>query len=76
MGVNPLAIFIIREIVSDILDGWISYTDDQTPYEAFYYLIFAGLGPYIGTLVYSLFWGVVYILIAGVLFRYKLFLKL
>lgn len=78
LGLNPLAIFIVLQILyGDIMGGsWISWGDDQTPYTALYDAVFSWMGPYIGTLVYSVFYGVVLVLVGGLLYRYKIFIRL
>lgn len=59
-----------------ILADWIVYDDGTTPYEVFYDAVFSWMTPSIGTVVYAAFYAICYSLIAGVLFRYKLFLRL
>ena len=36
LGLNPLAIFILLQLIGDIMDNWISWGDDQTPMIALY----------------------------------------
>ena len=77
LGLNPLAVFILLQLVGDIMDGWISWGDDgTTPMIALYEAVFEWMGPYVGTLVYTVFYGVILTLAGGLLFRYKLFLRL
>jgi heparan-alpha-glucosaminide N-acetyltransferase len=77
LGLNPLAVFILLTLSRDTVDQWIVWgNDDTTPYVAFYNAAFSWMGAYIGTLVYTVFYGVVLTLAAGVLYHYKLFLRL
>jgi predicted acyltransferase len=77
LGLNPLAIFILLQILyGDIMDGWIRWGDDNTPYTALYDAVFSWMGPYIGTLIYTLFYGIVLTLVGGLLYRYKIFIRL
>ena len=78
LGLNPLAIFIILSILyGDIMKGgWIKWGDDTTPYIAIYDAVFSWMGPYIGTLIYTICYGVVLTLIGGLLFKYKIFIRL
>ena len=36
LGLNPLAIFILLQLVGDIMDNWITWGDDETPMTALY----------------------------------------
>lgn len=76
LGLNPLAVFILLQLTMDVINGWIRFDGDRTPYTAFYDVAFAWMGAYIGTLVYTVFYGIVLTIAGGVLFRYKLFLRL
>ena len=76
LGLNPLAVFILLQLVGDVMDGWISWGDDRTPMIALYEAVFAWMGNYVGTLVYTVFYGVVLTLAGGLLFRYKIFIRL
>ena len=76
LGLNPLAVFILLQLVGDIMDGWISWNGDRTPFKALYDACFSWMGAYIGTLVYTVFYGVVLTLAGGLLFRYKIFIRL
>ena len=75
LGMNPLAIFITLQLVFLILTSWIN-VGDQTPYELFYDACFSWMTPVIGTAVYGVFYALFYILVAGILFKKKLFLRL
>ena len=76
MGVNPLTIFIVLQLIGSLINGWIQYDDGMTPYISFYDACFAWAGTYAGTLLYSVFYGILFIFIAGLLFRFKIFIKL
>lgn len=77
MGLNPLAMFVIREFTGDLTDNWIYWGKDHTtPYTGLYNACFSWMGPYAGTLFYSFFYGIIFMLIGMLLFRYKIFLRL
>jgi predicted acyltransferase len=78
LGLNPLAIFILLQILySDLMKGyWIRWGDNNTLYTAFYDAAFSWMGPYIGTLAYTLLYAVFLTLIGGILYHYKIFLRL
>lgn len=75
MGMNPLAIFIVLQILFDIMTNWIDI-DGNTPYQLFYDACFSWMPPVVGTAVYGLFYAIFYFIVAGILFKYKLFLRL
>ena len=76
-GLNPLGIFIVLQMLQNIFGGWIAFGDDETtPYEAIYDACFSWMGPYAGTFIYSAVWTIILVLIAGLLFKYKLILRL
>jgi predicted acyltransferase len=75
LGLNPLAIFIVLQVLSCIMDGWI-VIDGNTPFHIFYDACFSWMTPVIGTAVYALLYAIFYTIVAGILFKYKLFLRL
>ena len=76
LGLNPLAIFVIMSVVSDIMQNWISWGEDDNPYQAFYRTCFSWMGPGVGTGAYTLLYGIFYTLVAGLLFRLNIFVRL
>ena len=77
LGLNPLAVFIALQVMDDIINGWISWNDgESTPYTALYDAVFSWMGPFIGTLIYTIFYGVVLTLFGGLLFKKKIFVRL
>jgi predicted acyltransferase len=75
LGMNPLAIFITLQLLADLLENWIEI-NGSTPYQLFYDACFSWMSPGIGTAIYALFYGVIYAIIAGILYKYKIFIKL
>lgn len=75
MGMNPLAIFIVLQLLFDIMKIWIKI-DGNTPYQLFYDAYFSWMAPEIGTAVYGLFYAIFYFLVSWILYRRKLFLRL
>ena len=76
LGLNPLAVFILLQLTGDIMDGWISWGNGCTPFAALYDACFSWMGAYMGTLIYTFFYGVVLTLAGGLLFRFKIFIRL
>lgn len=76
LGLNPLAVFVIMQIMSNVVNGWIVWGDYTTPYTAFYDSYFSWMSPYWGTALYSLFYCICYTLIGGLLFKFKIFVRL
>lgn len=76
LGLNPLSVFILLQLTGDIMDNWIVFDGDRTPYTALYDAVFSWMGAYLGTLVYTVFYGVVLTLAGGLLFKYKIFIRL
>lgn len=76
LGLNPLAVFILLQLTGDVLDNWIEFDGGRTPFTAFYDVAFSWMGAYMGTLVYTCFYGVILTLAGGLLFKYKIFLRL
>ena len=75
LGMNPLAIFIMLQLLFDVLNNWIT-VGDSTPYLIFYKAAFSWMGNGIGTAIYALFYGVIYAIAAGLLYRAKIFIRL
>jgi len=75
LGMNPLAIFIVLQLLFDIMKNWIT-VNYSTPYQIFYDACFSWMSPGIGTAIYALFYGLVYTIIAGILFKFKIFIRL
>ncbi len=75
LGMNPLAIFIVLQLLADIMLNWIE-VDGKSPYQIAYEALFSWASPGIGTLLYSCIYVIFYIVVAGVLFKFKLFLRL
>ncbi len=76
LGLNPLSVFILLQLTGDIMDNWIEFDGGRTPFTAFYDVAFSWMGAYVGTLVYTVFYGVVLTLAGGLLFKYKIFIRL
>lgn len=76
LGLNPLAVFILLQLTGDVMDNWIKLDEGRTPFTAFYDVGFSWMGAYLGTLVYTCFYGVVLTLAGGVLFKLKIFIRL
>ncbi len=75
LGMNPLAIFIVLQLLADVMLNWIE-VDGKSPYQIAYEALFSWASPGIGTLLYSCIYIIFYIVVAGVLFKFKLFLRL
>jgi predicted acyltransferase len=75
LGLNPLAVFIVLQLMFDVLTNWIT-VNDSTPYQIFYDACFSWMSPGIGTSIYALFYGIIYTIIAGLLFKFKIFIRL
>lgn len=76
LGLNPLSVFILLQLVGDIMNGWITFDGDRSPFTALYDNVFSWMGAYIGTLVYTCFYGLVLTLAGGLLFKYNIFIRL
>lgn len=76
LGMNPLAIFVTIQLTADLVNDYIRWGDDQTPYTALYDAAFSWLPASVGTAAYSLFWAIIFTLWAGLLFRFKIFIRL
>jgi len=76
LGLNPLAIFVIMQITSNIVSNWITFNEDETPYTVFYDACFSWMPVSVGTAVYSCFYAIIFTLIAGLLFKFKIFIRL
>lgn len=75
LGMNPLAIFITLQLTFDILGNWI-VIGDKTPYDIMYEACFSWAAPVIGTFLYAIIYAAFYTIVAGILFKFKLFLRL
>jgi len=72
---NPLIIFIIFQLLLDILKIRI-IIDGNTPYQLFYDTCFSWMVPEIGTAIYGLFYAIFYFFVSWILYRKKIFLTL
>lgn len=75
LGMNPLAIFITLQLLFDLVGNWI-VIDGRTPYDIFFEAAFSWATPALGTLIYASIYALFYTVVAGILFKYKLFLRL
>jgi predicted acyltransferase len=77
LGMNPLAIFVLMDLLA-ILMIRIFTIDGETSWHAFYRVAFKSWisDPYVCTTVFSVFFAVLWTLVAFVMFRLKIFIKL
>lgn len=77
LGRNPLAIFIIMDAVAILMIKYI-IVDDKSAWYYFYHYAFATWisNPEVGSTIYACFWAVVYTLVAALLFRFNIFVRL
>lgn len=77
LGMNPLAIFVIMQVTGgQIMNNWITFNGGQTPYTAFYDSCFSWMTASVGTAVYSCVYALFYTLIAGLMFKFEIFVRL
>ncbi len=75
LGLNPLAIYIILQLVFNVMFNWFKI-DDKIPYYYVYDNYYGWMGDKLGTILYGLSYALIYTIIAGLMFKCKLFLRL
>lgn len=75
MGMNPLAIFIVHKIISNIVRTWITI-DGKSLFYIVYDAGFKWMPPEIGSIIYTMIYLILNFFVAWLLFKNKLFLRL
>lgn len=77
LGRNPLAIFILMDVLAILLIKYI-IIDEKSAWAHFYHYVFASWigNPEVASTVYACFYVVLWTLVAGLLFRKNIFVRL
>lgn len=77
LGMNPLAIYILMMMTESILDTYVTI-GDASGWGSFYNKAFTSWisDPYWSSAVFSLFWAIAWTIVALILFKLKIFIKL
>lgn len=77
LGMNPLAIYILNELVPTVMI-LIMINSEDSLWDGFYTTVFASwiTQPQVCTTIFSLFWAAVWMGLAYLMFRFKIFVKL
>lgn len=79
LGMNPLAIFVLMDLTAVLMIRIIFVNDGkESSWHAFYRVAFSSWisDPYLCSTVFSLFFALVWTIVAFILFRFKIFIKL
>jgi predicted acyltransferase len=79
LGMNPLAIYVLMDLIAVLMYIIITINDGQeTLWHAFYRVAFESWikNEYVCSTIFSMFWALVAILVAFVMFKLKIFIKL
>lgn len=77
LGRNPLAIFILMDVVAIVLIKYI-IIDEKSAWSHFYHYVFASWisNHYVASSIFALFFVLIWTAVAGVLYRFKIFIRL
>lgn len=77
LGRNPLAIFVLMTLLAIFLEKYI-VIDGKSAWSHFYHYVFASWisDPTVASGVFAFFFVVLWACVAGVMFRFKIFIKL
>lgn len=77
LGMNPLAIYVLNELVPTVMI-LIMVNQDDSLWDWFYTKVFSSWisQPYVCTTVFAVFWAALWTVLAYLMFRFKIFIKL
>lgn len=77
LGRNPLAIFVLMDVLAILLIKYI-IIDDKPAWSHFYHYVFASWisNSEVASTIYALFFAILWTAVAGVLFRFNIFIRL
>lgn len=77
LGRNPLAIFVLMDVLAILLIKYI-IIDEKSAWSHFYHYVFASwiTNSEVASTIYALFFAILWTAVAGVLFRFNIFIRL